>query len=119
MRSVYCCSLVCLVFVEGPSELVVPGFWEDLVAAVGRGEMDMHEAHKRHNLYNLARVAPCIQDAVKYIMDMDAAELPPVVFTTAAAYNLGMWQACRQAVESGQMGPFEAALVYYETMSNA
>jgi len=93
------------------------GFWEDLVAATRRGEMDMHEAHKRHNLYSLARVAPCIKDPVRYVMDMDADELPPVIFVSAA-YNSDMWQECQEAVRNGQMGPFEAALVYYEAMSN-
>lgn len=92
-------------------------FWQTLMAAVRRGEMDMEEAHKRHNLYNLARVAPCIKDPGKYVMDMDADELPPVIFVPAS-YNSDIWQEYQQAVENGQMGPFEAALVYYEAMSN-
>jgi len=80
--------------------------------------MEMHEAHKRHNLYNLACLAPCIQDPVKYVMDMGADELPPVIFVPAT-YNSDMWQEAQDAVKDGQMGPFEAALVYYEAVVDA
>lgn len=90
-----------------------------LIAAVQRGEMNMDEAHKRDNLYNLARLSPCIADPYKYALDMPEEELPPVIFSGPARWEVSqkLWEECGKAVKERQMGPYEAALAYYEAMN--
>lgn len=86
--------------------------------AVRRGEMDIEEAFRRDNLYYLARLSPCIADPCKYALDMPAEELPPIILSLPVDLEKSerLWADYKRAVRERQMGPYEAALSYYEAM---
>jgi hypothetical protein len=92
-------------------------FWDELVEGVKRGEMEMHEAHKRHNLYNLASHAACIRDARAYALEIEREILPPVIFVKNGSHN-ALWHDYVEQVKEGKIGPYEAAWAYYEAVSS-
>jgi len=94
-------------------------FWEELLCEVHtKGTMDMHEAHKRENLYHWCLAANWTEAAARAkAEDCPADELPPVIFIRdsdeagCAIYNDYCARAHRQ-----ELHPMEAARQYFDAV---
>ncbi|GAG70970.1 unnamed protein product [marine sediment metagenome] len=85
-------------------------FWTTLLNCVELGEMDLEEAHSRHNYWCFARRAPCIKDPEAYVLEAASESLPPVT-KVPSMQILGRYV---EHVREGEMGPYDAAQAYFD-----